>query len=120
MLTPKLDQTSSVPCAASQLLLMAPEDNCLIARTALQAGQAVDIDGVAHTLTQDIAIGHKLARRNLAPGDKVLRYGAIIGSVTQPIAAGEHIHTHNLESDYIPTFTLGQDGHHFLDKEASK
>lgn len=104
----------------SGVLLMAPEDNCLIARTALTKGEQIPIDGVTVMLSQDIAIGHKLARRPLAVGDKVLRYGAIIGSVTQPIAVGEHIHTHNLESDYIPTFTLGQDGHHFLEKDGAQ
>lgn len=102
------------------VLLMAPEDNCVIARTALTRGERILIDGVPTVLSQDIAIGHKLARQALSVGDKVLRYGAIIGSVTQPIAIGEHIHTHNLVSDYIPTFTLGQDGHHFLEKDIAK
>jgi altronate dehydratase small subunit len=101
------------------VLLMSPDDNCVIAPTALRAGTSVLIDGAAVLLNQDIAIGHKLARTALAVGDKVLRYGAIIGSVTQPIAAGEHIHTHNLASDYIPTYTLGQDGHHFLAKDSA-
>lgn len=101
------------------VLLMSPDDNCVIAPTALRAGTPVLIDGAAVLLSQDIAIGHKLARVALAVGDKVLRYGAIIGSVTQPIAAGEHIHTHNLASDYIPTYTLGQDGHHFLAKDSA-
>ena len=54
-------------------------------------------------------MAHKLARRALAVGDKVLRYGAVIGSVQRPIARGEHIHTDNLSSDYLPTYTL-QDG----------
>ena len=53
-------------------------------------------------------------------GEHAGRYGALIGSITAPVAIGEHIHTHNLESDYIPTFTLGQDGHHFLDKDAKQ
>ena len=104
----------------SSLLLMSPEDNCMIARTALAKGDVVTIDGVDVTLTQAVLIGHKVARRALAVGDKVLRYGALIGSITAPVAIGEHIHTHNLESDYIPTFTLGQDGHHFLDKDAKQ
>jgi hypothetical protein len=43
-----------------------------------------------------------------------VRYGAIIGTVTAPIAAGAHVHTHNLESDYLPTYTLGDEGHHFI------
>ena len=102
------------------VLLMSLEDNCLIARTALKSGERVLIDDVPVVLTQDIAIGHKLARVPLAVGDKVLRYGALIGSVTRPIGIGEHIHTHNLESDYIPTFTLGQDGHHFIEKDGAK
>lgn len=96
---------------------MSPEDNCLIARTALAAGTRVQIDGRDITLPNDINLGHKCARRELRPGDKVLRYGAIIGTITQSVAAGGHIHTHNLESDYIPTYTLGQDGHHFIGTE---
>lgn len=101
----------------SALLLMSPEDNCLIARCALAAGDQVEIDGCAVTLRQDIGLGHKAARRALQPGDKVVRYGAIIGSITAPVAAGEHIHTHNLESDYLPTYTLTGDGHHFFSEE---
>ncbi|MCC7701480.1 UxaA family hydrolase [Janthinobacterium sp. GW460P] len=107
----------SLASRPASLLLMSPEDNCLIARTALASGEIVAIDGLPVTLAQDIQIGHKVARRALAVGDKVLRYGALIGSITAPVAIGEHIHTHNLASDYIPTFTLGQDGHHFLHKD---
>lgn len=119
MLTSPTQGASAAPGSAalqSKVLLMAPEDNCLIARATLLRGEVVQIDGRAVTLTQDIQIGHKLARLALHPGDKVTRYGAPIGSVTRPVAIGEHLHTHNLESDYIPTYTLNGDGHHFLDK----
>lgn len=98
-------------------LLMAPQDNCLIARAPLRAGDIILIDGQEVLLTQDIDLGHKLARRALNVGDKVLRYGAPIGSVTAPIAIGQHIHIHNLESDYIPTYTLSGGGHHFLERQ---
>ncbi len=104
--------TSAVP--ATSLLLMSPEDNCLIARLELKAGTRVMIDEREVVLPQDIHLGHKVARRALRAGDKVLRYGAIIGTAIAPVAIGAHIHTHNLESDYIPTYTLGQDGHHFI------
>ncbi len=106
--------TASPTPPAAALLLMAPEDNCLIASTSLRAGDLVQIDGKTIALTQPIDIGHKLARRALAVGDKVLRYGAPIGSATRAVAIGEHIHTHNLESDYLPTFTLDGAGHHFI------
>jgi len=104
---------------SSSLLLMAPEDNCLIARIDLAAGSLVAIDGLPVALRDGVRLGHKVARRNLAPGDKVLRYGAIIGTATAAIPAGAHIHTHNLASDYLPTYTLGQGGHHFIGGDAT-
>lgn len=88
---------------APQLLLMSPEDNCLIVRTQLAAGDAVEIDGVRVVLPEAVPLGYKVARITLAPGDKVLRYGAPIGTVTAPVARGAILHTHNLVSDYIPT-----------------
>ena len=92
--------------AAGRLLLMSPDDNCMIARTQLPAGLVVEIDGLPVALPEAIQLGHKVARHALRPGDKVLRYGAPIGTITAPVAAGAHIHTHNLASDYIPTYTL--------------
>jgi altronate hydrolase len=40
--------------------------------------------------------GHKTAVRDLAPGAPIRKYGQVIGLATAPIAAGEHVHTHNL------------------------
>ncbi|GJJ04414.1 hydrolase [Duganella rhizosphaerae] len=102
------------PIQASSLLLMSPEDNCLIARLDLPAGTVVLIDGRDVAMPEHVRLGHKVARRALQPGDKVLRYGALIGTVSAPVAIGAHVHTHNLDSDYIPTYTLDQDGHHFI------
>jgi len=98
----------------SRLLLMSPEDNCLIARTPLAAGEALEIDGVVVVLSQAIPLGYKVARHALECGDKVLRYGALIGTVTQAVAPGALLHTHNLASDYIPTYTLGPDARSFI------
>ncbi|MFZ4746462.1 MAG: UxaA family hydrolase [Sphingomonas sp.] len=44
-----------------------------------------------------IASGHKVARRAIDCDEPVRRYGQIIGFARQPIAAGEHVHSHNLE-----------------------
>ncbi|MFP5392144.1 MAG: UxaA family hydrolase [Gammaproteobacteria bacterium] len=98
----------------NELLLMSPEDNCLIARVSLAAGDVVAIDGGPVTISQAIPLGYKVARWPLAPGDKVLRYGAVIGTVTAPVAPGAMLHTHNLVSDYIPTYTLADDGHSYI------
>lgn len=97
----------------ARLLLLSPDDNCLIAAATLAAGTTLEIEGETVTLAVTLPLGHKLARRALAAGDKVLRYGAPIGHVTHDVAKGEHLHTHNLESDYLPTYTLDA-GHAYV------
>lgn len=71
-------------------------------------------------MRQPVATGHKIALQPIAAGQKVLKYGAPIGSATRPIEPGEHVHTHNLKSDYLPTYTL-EEGRSYLNKsEASQ
>ncbi len=88
-----------------RVLVLSPEDNVCVACTFLKQGDTVTIDGVAATLQSDIPIGHKLARKNLAAGDKVMKWGAPIGSMTAAVPVGGHVHVHNMKSDYIPTYT---------------
>ena len=47
-------------------------------------------------------MGHKIALRRIHSGEKVIKFGAAIGSAAATIEAGEHVHLHNLRSDYIP------------------
>ena len=89
-----------------RVILLAPQDNCVAVAATLAAGTRLQIDGVEVLVPAEIGIGHKLARRDIAPGEKILKYGAIIGSASRAIARGEHVHLHNLVSDYIPTYTL--------------
>jgi (2R)-sulfolactate sulfo-lyase subunit alpha len=46
----------------------------------------------------DIPIGHKLALKDMAVGDTVIKYGTDIGKVVAPIKAGEHLHVHNVKT----------------------
>lgn len=100
-----------------RLVLLAPEDNCVVVAQALAPGDRVTIDGAAVTVAKAVGVGHKLARRPIARGEKVLKYGAIIGTASAPIARGEHVHTHNLQSDYLPTYTH-ETGRAFVAKHA--
>jgi altronate hydrolase len=61
-------------------LLLQPEDDVAVALR--------DLDGVPR--------GHKVAVRALAEGAPIRKYGQVIGVATAPIAAGDHVHTHNL------------------------
>ena len=87
------------------LILLHPEDNVLVCVAAIDAGEAMEIDGEAVTAPEDVTVGHKVARRALAHGDKVLKYGAPIGSMTRPVERGGWVHMHNMKSDYIASHT---------------
>jgi (2R)-sulfolactate sulfo-lyase subunit alpha len=47
---------------------------------------------------QDIPIGHKVALKDMAAGDTVVKYGIDMGKVVAPIRAGEHAHVHNIKT----------------------
>lgn len=86
-------------------LLLHPDDNVLVLAAPIRAGDVLILDGVQVIAATSVEVGHKLARRALKTGDKVLKYGAPIGSMTAPAAAGEHVHLHNMKSDYIASHT---------------
>lgn len=62
------------------------------------------INGVTIAVGNSIPLGFKVAARDIAPGEKILKYGAPIGSAKQAIRAGEIVHLHNMQSDYLPTY----------------
>ena len=53
---------------------------------------------IALPALQDIPIGHKVALKDMAIGDTVIKYGVDIGKVVAPITAGEHLHVHNVKT----------------------
>ncbi len=46
----------------------------------------------------DVPIGHKIALKNLAVGDGVIKYGVDIGRIVAPVKSGQHVHVHNLKT----------------------
>jgi len=92
-----------------KLLRIHRDDNVLIVVTPLRSGDRDVIDGQEFVFTENIAIGHKVAARELRAGEKVYKCGVPIGSAKEMIPAGAHVHLHNLKSDYISTYTLEKD-----------
>ncbi len=84
-----------------RLLLLHERDNVLVCCEAIAAGTELLIEGQMTVLATDLELGHKLARRDIAAGEKITRYGLPIGSATQPAGLGQHVHTHNMKSDYL-------------------
>jgi altronate hydrolase/galactarate dehydratase len=78
-------------------------DNVVIALQDMPAGSHPS--EVASPLPGAVPRGHKIAARTIPRGQEVIRYGQIIGQATEEIAAGAHVHSHNLgmgphSSDY--------------------
>ena len=97
--------SKTITKSVAPLILLHPDDNILVCVAQILAGDQVEIDGQQIQIAIDIGVGHKLARRSLAMGDKVYRYGAPIGSMIAAAKIGEHVHMHNMKSDYIPSHT---------------
>jgi (2R)-sulfolactate sulfo-lyase subunit alpha len=104
-MTQTVDPVAQHKPALAPVILLHPDDNILVCVKQIHSGDALSIDGEIITSQIDIAVGHKIARAALTVGDKVYRYGAPIGSMTEAVAKGEHVHMHNMKSDYIPSHT---------------
>lgn len=69
-------------------------DNVLVALNSLERGEVIhdyEIRAAA-----EIPRGHKTAARPIQSGEKIIKYGQIIGVAAEDIAPGEHVHTHNV------------------------
>ena len=80
------------------LVRVHPSDDVAVAVAALAAGAEACVDGIRVAVTQDVPAGHKVALREIAPGEPVRKYGFPIGVATEPIAPGAWVHAHNLRT----------------------
>jgi altronate dehydratase len=79
-------------------LVISARDNVATALEPLDAGRAIGLAGVDLVVREAIPRGHKLALRAIRAGEAVVKYGSSIGTASVDIAAGSHVHTHNLAS----------------------
>jgi hypothetical protein len=89
-----------------RVLILHPEDNIAVAARPLPAATEIGFATITITLRDTIDVGHKFALRDIGAGEKIIKYRAPIGHAKRAIRAGEYVHTHNMESDYLPTYTL--------------
>ena len=78
----------------TRVLILNPADDVAIALDDIAAGETPD--GLDTRARADVAAGHKIARRAVPAGQVVRRYGQVIGRASGAIAAGDHVHVHNL------------------------
>lgn len=61
-----------------------------------QAGEVVEAGGRVLTVRAGVPRGHKIAVAPVAAGAPVIKFGFPIGTATEAIAPGDHVHSHNV------------------------
>jgi altronate hydrolase len=82
------------------VLVLHPRDNIAVATSALKTGIVLEVNGQKVTPKQDISVGHKIALRPVDSGERIFKYGEVIGRATQNIEPGDWVHTHNVVPDF--------------------
>ncbi len=85
---------------AIEAIILHPTDNTAVAVTGLPEGKELDLKAgseLRHVkLVEPITYQHKFCVAPIKKGEKVLKYGQVIGVATADIRAGEHVHIHNM------------------------
>jgi len=85
----------------SRAFQIQPGDNVATLMDDVTAG-AVEIIGAEKATvnaTESISRGHKIALREIAANEAVIKFGVRIGHATRAIPRGAWVHLHNLASD---------------------
>jgi len=83
-------------------LVVDKKDNVATALRPLEKGDSIGVEVedsmVDMVLKHSIPFGHKLALKDIERGERIIKYGEIIGQATEKINKGEHVHIHNVEA----------------------
>ena len=79
-------------------LVISARDNVATALQPLEAGQVITLGNESVTVAEQTPRGHKIALRLIRKGEDVVKYGSTIGTATDDILPGAHVHTHNVAS----------------------
>ena len=81
-----------------------PADNVATMLTDASVSDDVHLLGAANELVlhaiDGIALGHKIALRDISMNDPIIKFGVTIGTASEPIAAGQWVHLHNCRSNF--------------------
>jgi altronate dehydratase small subunit len=88
--------------AQPSALVVNDKDNVATSLKTLQSGETVALKVgslfVSVKLRDGIIPGHKFAISNIERGERIVKFGEVIGAATSDIKAGEHVHVHNVAS----------------------
>lgn len=85
-------------------IMLHPEDNVATVIKKTSGGDVLTIANAqmeeigAITATDDIPFAHKISLADLRVGEKIIKYGEVIGKASADIARGNYVHIHNVIS----------------------
>lgn len=86
-----------------KLLILDARDNVAVCLVDLEVGDLIEQDNIKIKVINRIARGHKIASKEIAKAEGIIKYGERMGHATAPITAGEHVHVHNILGDRLST-----------------
>ena len=104
--------TPSTSTSGESIHAVDPRDHVATALRDLTCGETVRFGDQELIVSADVPKGHKIAARSVRAGEDVLKYGWPIGRATKDIAAGDHVHVHN-----VATRLEGVEGYTFSPPE---
>ena len=82
-----------------KFIVLNEKDNVAVALEPCKKGElAMLASGLTLRLRNDIPFAHKVCIKDLKPGEKVIKFGEIIGEAKAVIPEGDHVHIHNIRS----------------------
>jgi altronate dehydratase small subunit len=95
----RVDQSSNEQ--AYRAVMMKKQDCVAVALSDIPEGTVIKLvcqgQTISVRLKENMEFGHKFAVVPMAAGDRIYKYGEVIGAATRAIEVGEHVHIHNLE-----------------------
>jgi hypothetical protein len=92
---------SQMPMPQTRCFQVNPADNVATALDDLALGPVAVLGASAGTTvvaTEEISLGHKIALRQIAADEPIVKFGVPIGIATTAIAPGAWVHLHNCRS----------------------
>ncbi|GGW48335.1 UxaA family hydrolase [Arenibacter certesii] len=89
-----------------KLIRLSENDNVLVVCCNIEPGEELQLENVRYVINEFVALGHKIALKDIAMGEPILKFNVVIGSAVRDIKKGQHVHVHNIKSDFIPTYTI--------------
>lgn len=103
---PRLVSDNTLP--KSPMIRLHDDDNVVTVKETVAEGAVIEAEGI--TARAEIPRGHKIAVRDIPEGEAIRKYNQIIGFAGTSIAAGDHVHTHNVAmKDFERDYAYGAD-----------